>query len=234
MLFIVWGFKYRWSVKRDQGGQFFCPKCGGDRQWVKAIARRWFTLFWIPLFPTGKPAGEAVQCETCHSRFEPAVLHQPTSTEMATELQGSMRLAVATVVRAAGGAGGEAAVEAVQRTGFADYSADAMHHDLEHLDSAELGQHLSYLSEALTLPGKEQFLSSLVRVAQGEGGFDAARPTLEQIGAGLGLSPAHVTGVLASPAPAAASPADVISPPPPPAPAIEPSTSPEPPSETDG
>lgn len=229
MFFIVWGFKYRWSVKRDQGGQFFCPVCGGDRLWVKAIVRRWFTLFWIPLFPTGKPAGEAVQCETCHTRFEPTVLHQPTSTEMATELQGSMRLAVATVVRAAGGSGGEAAVEAVQRTGFADYSPDAMHHDLEHLDPAELAPHLTYLSDALTLPGKEQFLSSLVRVALSEGGLDAARPALEQIGAGLGLSPAHVTGVLASPAPSATSPADVVSPPP--APVIEPPAPPEPPAD---
>jgi hypothetical protein len=222
MFFIVWGFKYRWSVKRDQGGQFFCPKCGGDRAWALAVARRWFTLFWIPLFPTGKPAGEAVQCETCKSRFEPAVLHQPTSTELSTELQGSMRLGVAAVVQASGAAGSPAAVEAVQRTGFADYDHAALEHDLATLDPAELGQHLTYLDGALTLPGKEQFLSSLVRVAETNGGVDAARTTLERIGEGLGLSPAHVTGVLASPAPATAGPADGLVPPVPPAPPLPP------------
>ena len=199
MFFIVWGFRGRWSTKKEHTGQFFCPHCGGDRTWVLNVLRRWFTLFWIPLFPTGKPAGQAVQCTTCGNRFQESVLQQATAGEMATELQGSMRLGVTAVLRAQGGVATGAGVEAVQRTGFADYDGDALRHDLEALDLSDFDQHLSYLAGALSLPGKEQFLSSLVRVASVDGNVGSAQPTLEQIGAGLGLTPAHVAGVLVTP-----------------------------------
>lgn len=228
-MIIIWGRKGRWSVKKDQGGQFFCPRCGGDRNWVLAALRYWFTLFWIPLFPMGKTVAEAVQCETCNSRFEPSVLQQPTANELSTQLQGSMRLGVAAVVRAGGGTGGPTAVEAVQRTGFAGYDDAALAHDVGELDVNGLDQHLAYLADALTLPGKEQFLGSLVHVAQADGTLDAARPIVDRIGAGLGLSPAHVTGIIASPplvgeAPAAQVPSapDALALPPPPAPDTRP------------
>jgi hypothetical protein len=216
MFFIVWGSRGRWSVKKDHGGQFFCPNCGGDRAWVLAVLKRWFTLFWIPLFPMGKPVGQAVQCATCATRFQEGVLQQATTTEMATELQGSMRLGVTAVVRAQGGVVHPAAVEAIQRTGFADYDAAALQHDIEGLDLADFGQHLSYLSGALSLPGKEQFLGSLVQVATADGDVGAARPTIDQIGAGLGLTPAHVAGILVTPMAAFAEPSAPPPPPPPP------------------
>ncbi len=110
-----------------------------------------------------------------------------------------MRLGVAAVVRSGGGTGGPAAVAAVQRTGFAGYDDAALAHDVGELDVNGLDQHLAYLADALTLPGKEQFLGSLVHVTQADGTLDAARPTIDRIGAGLGLSPAHVTGIIASP-----------------------------------
>lgn len=216
MLFIIWGFKHRWSVKRDETGQFFCPRCGGDRNWVRAVARRWFTLFWIPLFPTGKTVAEAVQCDTCGTRFDASVLQQPTSSELASELQGSMRLCVVAVTRAAGATATAAGVEAVQRTGLAPYDSAALSYDVDNLDLSSLDAHLSYLSESLTLPGKEQFLSSLVHVANAAGGSGSgeAKQALERIGASLGLSPAHVAGVMVSPAPSSAVATEAPPPPP--------------------
>lgn len=205
MFLIMWGFRVRWSRAKEGDGEFFCPECGGDRSWRRAIARRWFTLFFIPLFPTGKPIAEAVECETCGKKFEPTVLTKPTSADLASELQGSTRLAVCAVLRQgdAGDRGRRAAVEAVQRSGMGGYDDNALDHDLASLDLSSLTEHLGYLDGALELPGKEMFVTSVARVAAAGGNLDQARPTLEQIGAGLGLSSAHVAGVLSQASPLA-------------------------------
>ena len=101
-MFIIFGYRGRWSARRHETGEFFCPKCGGDRQYVRNVLRRWMTLFFVPLFPVGKVAAEAVRCTTCGTRFETAVLSAPTASVLTTELQGTMRLAATEVVRAAG------------------------------------------------------------------------------------------------------------------------------------
>ena len=87
---------------RHDTGEFFCPKCGGDRQWVRCVLRRWFTVFFVPLFPMGRPVASAVQCTTCATRFDEDVLGQPTANVLTAELQGTMRIAATEVVRAAG------------------------------------------------------------------------------------------------------------------------------------
>ena len=70
MLFI-WGFKG--IRKRLSDGQFYCPDCGDYRQYILFMVRRWFTLYFIPLFPTSK-LGEYVECQTCKSTFNERVL----------------------------------------------------------------------------------------------------------------------------------------------------------------
>ena len=205
-MLIIFGTKGRWSKRQHDTGEFFCPNCGGDRQWVRCVLRRWFSLFFIPLFPMGKPVASAVQCTTCDTRFEEAVLGQPTASVLTAELQGTMRIAATEVVRAAGPATQVAAVDAVRRLGLDVYDLGSLDHDLANLDPATLEPHLAYLSGALSLQGREQLLSTLVVVAR-SGGPDAegqARPVLERIGHGLAMSPAHVAGVLsgaAAPAP---------------------------------
>jgi hypothetical protein len=193
MLFIF-GTRGRWS-RKSETGTFACPKCGGDRTWVRAVLRRWFTFFFIPFFPVGKPVAEAVQCTTCGTRYQPEVLTQPTTATMTAELQGAMRLAATAVVRAAGG-GGSDAVAAVRGMGMFDYDERTQAHDAEQLSLADLNEHLAYLATALTLPGREQFLTTLVGIARSGGNVDAARQTLDDIGRHLDLSPAHVAGVL--------------------------------------
>lgn len=198
-MFLIFGTKGRWSRHQHDTGEFFCPKCGGDRQWVRCVLRRWFSLFFVPIFPMGKPVVAAVQCTTCNTRFDEAALSQPTANVLTTELQGTMRIAATEVVRAAGPATSTAAVDAVRQLGLAVYDEGSLAHDVATLDGATLEPHLGYLSGALSLQGREQLLTTLVGIAR-SGGADAlgtARPVLERIGQGLAMSPAHVAGVLA-------------------------------------
>jgi uncharacterized membrane protein YebE (DUF533 family) len=71
MFFLVWGFRGR--NKKIDGGEFFCPDCGRYCMYFLMMVKRWFTLYWIPLFPT-KELGNFVECQSCKSTFNDRVL----------------------------------------------------------------------------------------------------------------------------------------------------------------
>src|SRR5690606_35565524 len=95
---LIFGFKIRFTTVAAIA--FFCPACGGDRAGARRSARRWFTLFWIPLIPLGR-VGEVVECETCHTRFDPSVADRPTTADLAAVLANAIRALTAMVVRTA-------------------------------------------------------------------------------------------------------------------------------------
>ena len=70
---IIWGWKTR--LQRLGAGTFSCPACDASRTCEQVAARRWFTLFFIPLVPLQR-LGSFVRCSTCASTFDPAVLEQ--------------------------------------------------------------------------------------------------------------------------------------------------------------
>jgi hypothetical protein len=69
---IIWGSKAR--MKTIGKGQFHCPTCRQQRAYEQKIAKRYFTLYFIPLFPIGD-LGEFVECQTCRVTFKPEVLN---------------------------------------------------------------------------------------------------------------------------------------------------------------
>lgn len=65
-------------------GTFYCRNERGDRAYLLLEARRWFTLFFIPVIPL-KVLGELVQCSSCGVQYDPGALEQaappPASNE---------------------------------------------------------------------------------------------------------------------------------------------------------
>ncbi len=55
-------------------GQFHCPTCGMPRPYRHVRVDRYFALYFIPLFKFSTLA-EYVQCQVCHSTYDPAALH---------------------------------------------------------------------------------------------------------------------------------------------------------------
>ncbi|ADB19040.1 hypothetical protein Psta_4393 [Pirellula staleyi DSM 6068] len=55
-------------------GNFHCPRCGPSRVFTHKEIRRWFTLYFIPVFPMYR-AGEYIECGTCGATFGPEVLN---------------------------------------------------------------------------------------------------------------------------------------------------------------
>ena len=68
---IIWGSKGKTKVTGR--GQFYCPRCQVLRQYEHHQVGKYFTLYFIPLFQT-KNLGEYIECKTCFTPFETAVL----------------------------------------------------------------------------------------------------------------------------------------------------------------
>ena len=77
-MIIIWGHRGRTS--HLDSGRFYCPRCDGERYYDLKQVRPWFTLYFIPVFPTG--AGERyVECQTCGGTFKEAVLEMEAPGE---------------------------------------------------------------------------------------------------------------------------------------------------------
>ena len=75
-MFLIAGLTTRNSTVDT--GTFHCPVEGGTRRYRRMRARRWFTVFFIPLFPLGQRR-EWLQCLGCGSVIGTDVLdRQPT------------------------------------------------------------------------------------------------------------------------------------------------------------
>ncbi len=70
MLIFGYGPKHTLEAK----GQFVCPKCSIKTEYNVKSSRQYFTLFFIPIFPTGKKNEPVVECQTCNRTYYTEVL----------------------------------------------------------------------------------------------------------------------------------------------------------------
>jgi len=199
-MILIWGIRSR--AKALSTGQFFCSHCGADRSYVLQQFRRWFTFFFIPLFPVGKALGEQVKCSTCGSAFAVGVLNMPTSAAFSENLAGATRVAAVTML-AAGDAGSGAArlaaTDASRQSGTVNYDDSWLTNDLEALEPADVGEYLTPLAKGLDVQGKETFIEQIARIGLADGPLNPAEThVLESLGASLGISAAHLRGIVVS------------------------------------
>jgi hypothetical protein len=209
-MILIFGVRAR--VKKIGDGVFFCQRCGADRHYVLQQIRRWFTLFFVPIFPVGKALGEQVKCETCGTSYRPEVLNAPTSASLADSLRGATRVASVAMI-GAGDRGNPAArtcaISVVKAAGAETYDETWLSNDLDAVDPASLFDFMAPLANGLTPPGKEAFLAQIARVGLADGPLNGDETkVLERIGEMLGLSAAHVRGIIVSTTPQSSLPED--------------------------
>ena len=68
---IIWGSKNR--EKSVSEGTFFCPGCRSKVPYEQRKVSRWFTLYFVPVFPL-ETVGEWIRCRTCEGEFSANVL----------------------------------------------------------------------------------------------------------------------------------------------------------------
>ena len=194
-MIIMWGFKVLYS--KVKAVTFVCSHCGADREGTLRRARRWFTLFFIPIVPT-KDLGQVVQCGTCNNRFAPRILDVPTTAQSTEHLANAYRCGVVAMVRASGNSSQSCdAAVALMRDRNQQYDIATLEFDLANTTDMQIDAWLTHLSVMLNPLGKERFFSGMAAVALADGAIDEAeRAVLERIGRGLLLTPAQLHGLL--------------------------------------
>jgi hypothetical protein len=195
--FLIWGTKVRFKTVAD--GTFFCPHCGGDRPYERRLAKRWFHLYYIPLFPTST-LGEQVRCGVCQTSYTEAVLSRPTSGQLSSLLVDAARGLIVHVLRTGSALSPDAraiAIGEVVRAGLPAYDDQSLTADLG-VVPGDLSQLFATLGAQLADTGKEALLGSGARVALADGPLtDLQRQVLVSTGASLGMTATHTAGVIA-------------------------------------
>ncbi|MEE1802673.1 TerB family tellurite resistance protein [Streptomyces sp. NPDC101062] len=199
------GIRTSWTTVGD--GEFFCPDCGGDRNYRRRTGRRRFTVLGIPLLSRGC-AGPVVECAACHTHFGTDALDHPTTIRFSAMLRDAVHT-VALAVLAAGGTSSrtvrETAVLTVRAAGFEDCTEDRLTDLVEALAAdtgrfvidagpfgaalaIELHEALEPLAPHLAPAGRESILLQGARIALADGVYSPAeREVLSIVGGALQL-----------------------------------------------
>ncbi|HEY7072072.1 MAG TPA: hypothetical protein VH479_18235 [Acidimicrobiales bacterium] len=194
-MLLIWGWRTRFKIVAN--GLFHCPSCGADRHFARKQARRWFTVFFLPLIPL-KVLGEFVECQTCKKGYDERILQMPTSAALTEHLVAATREGVVQLLRVDDSPSGRAAaLIALSQVSGVAWSDEILASDLVSLDVTHLPHRLRQLGEVMNEHGKEGFLASLANIAAGGGVIAApSRQTLDAMAADLGMTPAHARGVI--------------------------------------
>ncbi|MCS0601451.1 TerB family tellurite resistance protein [Streptomyces sp. LP11] len=208
------GTRTAWTPVGD--GEFFCPGCGGDRNYQRLTGRRRLTLLGLPLLPRGD-TGPVVECATCHRHFGTEALDHPTTRRFSAMLRDGVHT-VALAVLTAGGTCSrtvlETAVGAVRAAGFTDCTEDQLSALVDALAAdtgrvfeqpcgasltIELHEALDPLAPHLAPAGRESLFLQAARIALADGPYTPAeRDALTTIGAALTICATDVTRLLAA------------------------------------
>ncbi|MEU6771337.1 TerB family tellurite resistance protein [Streptomyces sp. NPDC046759] len=203
-----------WTPVGD--GEFYCPGCGGDRNYQRLTGRRRLTLLGVPLLPRGT-AGPVVECAACRHHYGTDVLDHPTTRRFSAMLRDAVHT-VALAVLAAGGTSSrtvlETAAGAVRAAGFDGCTeeqlaalVDALAADTGRVLGAECGTSLTIelhealdpLAPHLAPAGRESLLLQAARIALADGPYTPAeRDALTTVGAALTICADDVTRLLAA------------------------------------
>lgn len=210
----ILGTRTAWTPVGD--GQFFCPGCGGDRNYQRLTGRRRFTLLGMPVLPRGT-TGPVVECAACRHHYGTDVLDHPTTSRFSAMLRDAVHT-VALAVLAAGGTCSRTALEAaagtVRAAGFEDATEDQLGALVDALAAdtgrvfeqpggaslaIELHEALDPLAPHLAPGGRESLLLQAARIALADGPYTTAeREVLGTVGAALTICAHDVTRLLAA------------------------------------
>ncbi|WP_329217170.1 TerB family tellurite resistance protein [Streptomyces sp. NBC_01485] len=210
----ILGTRTAWTPVGD--GEFYCPGCGGDRNYQRLTGQRRFTVLGVPVVPRGE-TGPVVECAACQRHFGTDVLGHPTTIRFSAMLRDAVHTVALAVLSAGGGCARtslETAAGAVRAAGFTDCTeeqlaalVDALAGDTGHSYgepygaglAIELHEALDPLAPHLAPVGRESILLQGARIALADGPYTPAeREVLATVGAALTICADDVTRLLVS------------------------------------
>lgn len=186
--------------------EFFCPSCAATQPYKHKRVRRFFTLYFIPMIPLDL-VGEYVECQQCRGTFRLEVLDYD-SESVAEEFEAEFHIAVRCVMvrmMLADGAIDDKEVEIIRQIygqlTNRDIPPAAVLAEAESASADQRGVEafLSPIAGNLNDEGKEMVVQGAFLVAAADGEFhDDEKTLLASIGHALGMSDAHLHGVISS------------------------------------
>ncbi|WP_326770021.1 TerB family tellurite resistance protein [Streptomyces sp. NBC_01591] len=214
----ICGIRTIWDPVGD--GEFYCPGCGGDRNYRRLTGRRRFAVLGVPMVRRGT-VGPVVECAACREHFGTDVLDHPTTTRLSAMLRDAVHT-VALGVLAAGGTTSrtvlETAAAIVRGAGIDDCTEEQLCTVVEVLaadtgqgsafDPAaeacgaalaiELHEALEPLAPHLAPAGRESILLQGARIALADGPYgQAEREVLTTVGGALQICAQDTARLLA-------------------------------------
>lgn len=198
---IIFGTKA--TRKLLDSGTFNCPQCQDTRNFEKRRAKQWFHLYFIPLIPL-KEYPPYVECKSCNATFVEGVLNESADSDL---IRAEFEIATLKILTRMAWADGviekeeeDAIFDIVNRICAKEFSrADVDAALLSAKDSPEDALAVAtQVGNMLNDGGKEMIVQAVYLIAASDGDFAREeQDLLLEIGAGLGLRPAHVKGLLA-------------------------------------
>jgi hypothetical protein len=215
----ICGIRTVWDAVGD--GEFFCPGCGGDRNYRRLTGRRRLTVLGVPMLRRGT-AGPVVECAACRAHFGTDVLDHPTTTRFSAMLRDAIHTVVLGVLAAGGTTSRtvlETAAAAVRDAGFDDCTEEQLSTVVEVLSAdighgsafdpaaeacgaalaIELHEALEPLAPHLAPTGREAILLQGARIALADGPYGPSeREVLTTVGGALQLCAEDTARLLAA------------------------------------
>ncbi len=200
---LIWGSRGRASTI-DQGN-FYCPDCHGRKDYAQKQVKRWFTFFFIPIFPYSN-LGDYVECDQCKSTFNSRVLEFDPEKQQ-EKFEAAFSIAAKRVMFKMALADGEIdqteidqITQAFQNIAKREIDAGDIAAELEAAreDTSTVADYLREVAPGLNDTGKELVLRSAIAVVKADGHVDEAE--VVEIGAlikALDMPRAYANGVLA-------------------------------------
>ncbi len=197
-------FGTRGVTTTPEKGEFYCPSCASTQNYGFKCVRRFFTLYFIPVIPLGK-LGEYVECVTCKNTYKPNVLdYDPT--ENAGEVEAEYFAAIKKVmihVLLADGVVDESEIDTLlaiyHKITGENIERDSLLEEIRLIEKSkeDFSSALINLQGCLNDNGKEMVVKAALYVALSDGVFqEEEKVMLAKIGENLGMSKAHIQGVM--------------------------------------
>ncbi|MEL6833406.1 MAG: TerB family tellurite resistance protein [Bacteroidota bacterium] len=193
------------SVKfTKEKGQFHCPQCNCQREYRHRTARRFFTLYFIPIIPLDK-LGEYVECRSCKGTFIPRVLEYQqnnSSDQFLSEYEKAIKHSVVLMMLADGEIDQrekEVVLQVVNKFSHNDITMLELDQYIQQVQNkpADISTYLKQVAPRLNAHGKEIVVKCALSVAAADGHIDPTEiALLKEIAEALGMTGSHLRGIL--------------------------------------
>jgi len=187
-------------------GTFNCPECESPRPFKHVRARRFFTLYFIPVIPLDL-LGEFIECQDCRSTYHTKVLdYDPGagSAKLEAEFHKATRQAMIHMMLADGQIDDEEIGQIrklYKQVAGVELGESEIRAEIREVEgqAQRMLDRLRELGGNLNEHGKELVIKAALLVAAADGEFQKEeQELLNQIAEAIRMSPAHLRGVMST------------------------------------